>query len=59
MYSIIPECIAGYSVTCLGHCLWSRSKTPDFFAARQSKIMNWRFFTTAWIWRLLVWLHHC
>jgi len=31
-----------------------QSKLPDFFAAKQFKIMNLRFFITAWISRLLV-----
>ena len=28
-----------------------QSKNQDFYAAKSSKIMNWRFLITAWIWR--------
>jgi len=33
-----------------------QSKTQDFFEAKLAKIMSWRLFITAWIWRqLLIW----
>jgi len=61
VHSITPECtVIGKMFG--GHYLPNRvtsvsvhqSKTPDFFAAMKSKIINLRLFITAWIWRLLI-----